>query len=260
MYKNVLEDSGLKSGEAEIYDLLLQFGDSPASQLTSKTKLKRGMIYKFLDDLKQRGLISSYSKNKKTYFKPEHPYKILESIEKTIQESKTQETMLQSTLPQIVNTFNTLQNKPGVRVYEGIEGIKEVYMDTLREKKEIWSILQTSNVEPSLYKWLTTNYAKQRSKEGIWAKVMVSQEEKAQKYIEKNEAEKRETKIVPKGKFPIAVEMNIYGNKVAFMNFKKNEGNIGIIINNKLIADTMRALFLLAWENTLKTKLGSDKA
>jgi len=249
MYKNVLEDSGLKSGEAEIYDLLLQYGDSPASNITSKTKYKRGMVYKFLDDLKKRGLISSYSKNKKTYFKPEHPYKLLESIEKTIQESKTQETMLQSTLPQIVSTFNTLQNKPGVRVYEGIEGIKEVYMDTLRDKNEIWGVLQTSDVEPKLYKWLTEDYAPMRAKSGIKAKVIVAQDSKLKKYIEKNVEENRETKTVQTGKFPIAIEMNIYGNKVAFMNFKKGENNIGIIINNKLIADTMRALFSLAWES-----------
>ena len=158
--------------------------------------------------------------------------------------------MLQSTLPQIVNTFNTLQNKPGVRVYEGVEGIKEVYLDTLRDKNEIWGVLQTSDVEPKLYEWLTDEYAPMRAESGIKAKVIVAQDSKLKKYIEKNVEENRETKTVQTGKFPIAIEMNIYGNKVAFMNFKKSENNIGIIINNKLIADTMKALFSLAWEDT----------
>lgn len=250
MYKNVLEDSGLKPGEAEIYDILLQFGDSPASQLTSKTKLKRGMIYKFLDDLKQRGLVSSYSKNKKTYFKPEHPYKILESIEKTIQESKTQETMLQSTLPQIVNTFNTLQNKPGVRVYEGVEGIKEVYMDTLRDGNEILSIVQVEDIHPKIRKWLDEFYVKERTRLNINARVIVAESKKAKNYVTKSIKENRNVRRVPKGEFPIAVEMNIYGDKVSFMNFVRGVSQIGIIINNKMIADTQRALFILAWEKT----------
>lgn len=249
MYKDVLEKSGLKSGEAEIYDILLQYGDSPASDLTSKTKFKRGMVYKYLKDLKQQDLVSTYQKNKKTYFKPKHPYNLMESIESVLNQAKAQETILKATLPQLVSTFNTTENKPGVRIFEGIEGIKEVYKDTLRENpKEILGILQTSQVEPEIYKWLTTTYARKRSSQGIRAKVITTSDKKLTKYVEKNEEEKRETRIVPKQDFPIAVEMNIYNNKVAFMNFKKGENHIGIIINNKLIADTMKALFSLAWE------------
>ncbi len=250
MYKEVLEKSGLKHGEAVIYDLLLQFGDSSAAEIKKRTIFKRGMVYKFLDDLISKGLVTAHKKAGKTFFRANHPYALMESLDSSIQATKVAQITLQAALPQIVSTFNTMENKPGIRVYEGIEGIKEVYMDTLREKQEIWAILQTSKVEPSLYAWLNTYYAPKRAEANIWAKVIVAEDSKTKGYIEKNTAQKRETRVVPKQKFPVAIEMNIYGSKVAFMNFRENESNIGIIINNKLISETMRALFTLAWEAT----------
>jgi len=245
MYANVLSKSGLKSGEAEIYDALIQHGNLPASELTSKTKYKRGMVYKFLDDLKKKGLVSTFTKNKKTYFKAEHPYKLMQEIEGSIQQARVQQATLEAVLPQIISSFSAMENEPGVRVYEGIEGIKEVYMDTLRDKNEIWAILQTAEVEPSLYKWLNEFYAPERKKEGIHAKVIASQDSRVEEYAEK---ELRETRVVSKKRFPVSIEMDIYGNKVAFINFKKGAAYVGIIINNSLVATSMKALFTLAWE------------
>ena len=68
MYKDVLIKAGLKAGEAEIYDLLLQKGDASAQEINKNTPHKRGMVYKFLEDLHAKGLVVTYSKNKKTYF------------------------------------------------------------------------------------------------------------------------------------------------------------------------------------------------
>lgn len=250
MYEDILEKSGLKKGEAEIYDLLLQFGESPASKINSQTDYKRGMVYKFLEDLKEKGLVTTFRKNKKTHFRAEHPYKLLESIKSNLNEYKSQESILESSLPQLISSFNALENRPGVRIYEGIEGIKEIYMDKLREKKEIWAVLQTSQVHPELYKWLTTKWVKLRSKENIFVKAIVAEDTKTKDYVSKNVQEKRETRVVEKKKFPIGIEFNIYGDKVAFINFNKKDNPMGIIINNKLIADTMRAIFKLAWNNS----------
>jgi hypothetical protein len=41
--------------------------------------------------------------------------------------------------------------------------------------------------------------------------------------------------------------VDIYGDKVAFINYKKGEALIGVVINHPQIAETMRAWFELAW-------------
>jgi len=248
MYSKILKESGLKDKEAIIYDILLEHGTLPVSEIIKKSGLKRGIVYKTLYDLQDKGLASQKIIKKRLHFSAEHPYKLSDLIEEQLKEAQNHQLTLQTYLPQLISAFKTGDNKPGVKIYEGLSGIKEVYNDTLKEGKEILAILQTSEVEPKIYEWLTHVYSKKRANMGIWAKVIAAEDVKTKAYVSKNEAEKRETRVVPKDKFPIGIEVDIYGNKVAFINFHKDGDLVGIIVQNELIANTMCAMFTLAWE------------
>jgi len=250
MHKDVLVEGGFSEKEASVYDALLTLGESPAQAIVKETKLKRGIVYKILKDFESKDLVRTFTKHKKTYFKLEHPYTLTTHAEEELKKAQHAYTALQTNIANIVSSFNAAENRPGVKVFEGTEGIKELYADTLREGKEILAVLQTSDVDPEMYIWLTKHYAPKRAEAGIWAKVMVSEGEDTQKYINRDEKELRETKVIAKKKFPVAIEMNIYGDKVAFFNFKKGSPIIGILINNPFIAETMRALFYIAWDQT----------
>jgi HTH-type transcriptional regulator, sugar sensing transcriptional regulator len=248
MLTKQLKDSGLKEKEANIYDILLEHGTLPVLEIIKKSGLKRGIVYKTLYDLQDKGLASQQVIKKKLHFRAEHPYKLSELVEEQLKQAQNYQLTLQTYLPQLISAFKTSDNKPGVKIFEGIQGIKEVYNDTLKEGKEIWAILQTSEVEPKVYEWLSKTYGKKRATAGIWAKVIAAEDVKTKMYVSKNELEKRETRVVPKEKFPIGIEVDIYGSKVAFINFHKDGDLVGIIVQNDLIANTMRAMFLLAWE------------
>ncbi len=248
MYSKTLKESGLKDKEAIVYDILLEQGILPVLDIIKKSGLKRGIVYKTLYDLQNKGLASQLKIKKKLHFRAEHPYKLSELVEEQLKEAQNHQLTLQTYLPQLITAFKTTDNKPGVKIYEGINGIKEVYNDTLKEGKEIWAILQTSEVDPKVYEWLSHTYGKERAVANIWAKVIVAEDAKTKTYISKNEKEKRETRVVPKEKFPIGIEVDIYSSKVAFINFHKDGDLVGIIVQNDLIANTMRAMFTLAWE------------
>ncbi len=53
-----------------------------------------------------------------------------------------------------------------------------------------------------------------------------------------------QTVIVPKKIFWPGIEVNIYANKVVFMNFAENNS---IMIESKAIADSMRQAYELSW-------------
>jgi hypothetical protein len=55
-------------------------------------------------------------------------------------------------------------------------------------------------------------------------------------------------KFIPHYKFKFALEMNIYDNKVAYTTFE--EPLIAVVIEDKAIADTERAIFELSWANS----------
>jgi hypothetical protein len=60
----------------------------------------------------------------------------------------------------------------------------------------------------------------------------------------------RTVKVVDSNKYPIKNEVNVYGNKVAFIQNHKGEPLIGMIIENKIISQTLKAWFDLAWKNS----------
>ena len=58
----------------------------------------------------------------------------------------------------------------------------------------------------------------------------------------------REIRLVPPSEFSFANEINIYDDKVAIISFGKDKTVLGMIIESAEIADTQRAIFMMAWE------------
>lgn len=243
-----LETIGLTKKEAEIYELLLKLGEVPAGKIIKETKFKRATVYKTLYSLEKKGLISKRDFKKKIHFRPESPTQLLGLAESQFQTLERAKSDIQAIIPQLSSSYVLAVEKPVVSTFEGIEGLKKIYEDSLREGETIYSTLQTGEVEPELFKWLTTSYIRQRVKKKIWAKVIVASGKWAEEYQKKDKKELRESVLVPSKRFPFQHETLIYGDKVAFVNYKKGESLIGVVIKHPQIAKTVKAWFDLAWE------------
>jgi len=140
-------------------------------------------------------------------------------------------------------------DNPLVQVYKGIEGIKEVYKDTLTLAPEdhLYAFLNPDNVHPDIYNWLTTDYVKERVEKNIHAVSFVSSKEKGSQgeaYKVNEKAELRETHFVDDFDFPFESEVIIYGGKIAFINFNPKAELVGIIINHPTIYETVKSFYL----------------
>lgn len=243
----ILKTIGLTDKETEIYDLLMQKGEVPVGVLLDNLKMKRPTVYKSLYELEKKGLVSKRDIAKKIHFRPEPPTNILTYLAQREKEHERVTEDVRSLIPQLTSSYILAVEKPVVSTFEGIKGLKEIYEDTLRERKEILAVLQTGEVDEEMFKWLTTTYAKKRAKLKIKAKVIVASGKWSESYQSKNEKEYRETVLVPSNTFPFRHEVDVYGNKVAFINYKKGEKLIGVVINHPQIAETMRAILNLGW-------------
>lgn len=140
-------------------------------------------------------------------------------------------------------------SKPIVSFYYGVEGIKEVYLDTLKLPEEgvLYSFLGVQEIQPEIYKWLTTDYVKQRVDKKIFAHVFATREqnpEVTEEYAKKDEEENRKTYVVEAFEQSFKSEIIIYGDKIAFVNFHPDFPLVGIIIEHPLIAQTVKAFYL----------------
>ncbi len=247
MSLSILQNIGLTGTESQLYELLLKLGEVPVSTLIQESHLKRPTIYKALHSLENKGLATQRDIRKKIHVRPESPVKLQEFTDRKYQQLERAKESLNALLPSLALNYTISTERPVVRVYEGIEGLKHIYEDLLVEGKTIYAILQAANVEPELYKWLTTKFVKKRVKAKIHVKAIVASSTASREYMQKSKEEYRISRMVDARRFPFQHEIDIYGDKVAIIHYKKDEPLIGTIIHHPQISITMKAWFDLAW-------------
>ena len=150
---------------------------------------------------------------------------------------------MQFILPELLAVYNKSRTKPRIVFYEGFDGIKEVYADTLKEKAMIvgWSDYeQSKKIMGSYYQ----TYAQERSKRGILYKVIARDTPAAQQKVESKNRELRDIRV---GSLAgITTELYMYANKVAMISFRSSP-LFAVIIEDPSIAETLRFIWEDAW-------------
>jgi len=162
----ILQAIGLSENEALVYQLLLDLGPKPAQTLVEPSGLGRGNLYNTLNSLKEKGLIAEQSGTKKVYqaVDPENLRKLAKTQVISAQETLNQ---LEATLPTLKSAFRLITHKPVLRVFEGIDGLKDIYKEILEAGQPIYSLVGTDAPAPELFKWLRGTYVQKRVASGI---------------------------------------------------------------------------------------------
>ncbi|MEI7890502.1 MAG: helix-turn-helix domain-containing protein [bacterium] len=237
--KQILEQLGLSGKKADVYLAALELGSSTAIEISKKAGIKRTTCYDIIQDLINYGLISQTHKGKKHLFVGEDPEKIQRNL-------KNKERLFSEILPQLQSIHNANDSKPKIRFYEGKEGIKEVYADTLKYGGEILGFA-SYDVIGILGKTWADEYLQKRIRAGIYAKGIIPGSELMMKeFISKDQEQRRSTKVIDTKKYPFTIEINVYGhNRVALMSAKEE---MGLIIEGTEIHSTMKLIFQLIWD------------
>lgn len=255
MYKDIFLQLGLNLNEATVYEFLLTNGESPAGLIIKKTPLKRGVVYNALTGLIQKELINSKTKNKIAFFCPNHPEKLREYAQQKEKEFQKAEKNLSANMPDLISNFNLVSDQPGIRYFEGLDGVKKVLMDTLLDnpKKEILTFSDIENYSKYLSHWNAQIYAPKRRALGINEKAILPKTATATKFIKeymKNPQAQELTEVLfvePELLPPFSTETNIYSDKVSFVTFSE-KGHVGMIIQNQEIVKTLTSIFNYTWK------------
>lgn len=243
-YQKILKNIGLSEIEADVYVSALQFGKALPSDLAKKAGVKRGTLYKYLPKLKALGLFSETIVGKRKYLVAEDPKVYLERKQNELKN-------FEETIPELRLLLNTAQIKPKISFYEGLNGIKKLYMETLKEKKPILEFVSLENIHPEIEFHSRNYYIPQRINRQIPIKILVSGEVSSELIKLKTSSwELREVKVIDKEKFPIPLDCYIYGNNVAFALYRKDSEPVGIVVHSIEISTLMRSIFSFLWEKS----------
>lgn len=251
MSLSFLETIGLTRKEANLYELLLKLGETPANEVIKQSKLKRATAYKTLYSLEKKGLVKKDESKNIIRFRPESPDKLMNFADQRHEEFDRAREDLRTMIPKLTSDFTLSVEKPIVRFYEGKEGIIKANLEILAEKQEILAYVYVDESVDDQMEDFWKKYYKQRVRDKIYVRSITPDNRSGKEYKKRDKDQLRTTYLVPQEQFPMKIEKNIVGNKVAF--FSQESGKlIATIIENKLIADTERAIFELAWKEAEK--------
>lgn len=237
----LLQKLGFSPNESKVYLAALEMGTSSAQDIAEKASIKRTTGYSVLAYLVARGVVAKTKVQGKTRFVAEPPERLLTLINEL-------EKGIKQALPELDAIYNRKDTKPKITFYEGAAAIQKIYDDTLKEKPKLileWNTNAyfegAADVDPE--------YIQKRVSLDIHAKRIAgkgSQWDEKHRYLDAKEL--AETLIVPEKNFDPQIEVNIYNNKVAFLNYAEK---MSIIIESQAIADAMRQAYELSWKGAL---------
>ena len=237
----LLQKLGFSQNEAKVYLATLEMGVSSAQDIAEKAGIKRTTGYSVLSYLVNRGVVAKTKVKGTNRFIAEPPMRLLTLINEL-------EKGIKAALPELEAVYNKKETKPKITFYEGKSAVQKIYDDTLEEKPE--EILEwNTNAYFEGKVEVDPNYIQKRVTLGIHAKRIAG---KGSKWDDKHrfldQKELSQTIIVPKEQFDPKIEINIYNNKIAFLNYAEN---MSVIIDSKPIADAMRQAYELSWKGAL---------
>lgn len=254
MNEKTLLSLGLTKVQAEILDCLLQAGPQKASDVAKKTKRPRGVAYKGLEELIDLNLvIKKEGRRGVASFAAEHPAnleKVLEKKEKDLEKTKQ---AFAASLPDLISAYNLIENKPGVRFYEGEEGVKKVLDDTLSSKTEIYLILNKKALDKEEeFKEINDLYKKKREGLGLKKKIIrVGRPPFHEPSTALNYEKITEIRYLDKTNTLFKSSLQIYDNKISYQVIS-HEKIISIIIDDKDIYEMHRFIFETLWNDLAK--------
>jgi len=237
---DTLKSMGIDEKQAAVYLACLELGKGTIQEVSLKSGIKRTSIYNFLEEMKQKGLISEVKENKKVVLVAEDPNNLSIRLQRQSNE-------FQQMLPELMGLFNLPSHKPKVKFYQGVEGIKNAYTDLLTAKGNIYGFADYEKMFYLIDALSLWRIPEERVKRNIKYFNIAKDSAKAREVKKTDAKQMRETKLVKNVDFE--TEINIYDNKVMMVSFRRPGATV--IIEDAAIAQTMRSVWK-AWWNTLK--------
>lgn len=250
MELDILKKAGLTESQAKGYLALVENGDLTPGELAKITGETRTNAYAIVDKLISLGLVTKKDSSKAIYA-ANHPSAIETLAERRRKALVKNEQEVKQGLSPLIDLFYASHELPGARTLQGIDSIKEVYSDILRTKKDIYLLRSIADV-PDLDLNYLNNYKIKRASLNIHTHALTPHTEIGHQNATNGDDEKMLfiRTFYPNQSYTAPVEIDVYGDKVAFIAF--GETQMTTIITSPPIAEAMRQIIKLYTESINK--------
>jgi hypothetical protein len=238
-----LKRIGLTASQAKSYIELIKAGSLTPPRLAKKTGESRTAAYMALAKLEEIGLATKVGEAKKATYSPANPSALEKFISDKRKEVSAAEDLYRDSLPRLLTYYYSNRGEPGVRFYQGKEGLTKIYEDHLRTGQDVYFV--RTMADEDYFGDVLYEYMRKRAQKGIIAHGLAPRTAGTYEYAKKNDKElKRDMAWFPPAAYQAPVEISIYGDKASLISFGKEA--IGTVIESPQIAEALRELFQMA--------------
>ncbi|MCR4312069.1 MAG: hypothetical protein NUV56_02180 [Candidatus Uhrbacteria bacterium] len=251
MIKALLDQAGFSSEAAEIYSALLLHGPMTAGALLKRVTLKRGLLYKVLHDLMAEGYVLEGEHRGRMLFSPQDPDTILDRLEAEAEAASKRASEIRDRLPELRAKYLTATERPTVKYFEGVEGLRKMYEAKLKMVDKHLYFVRPGKVD--VYQshfgdWFADFLERQR-KMGITVHGITADDPETNHNPEKDKLRHFLRTWIREEDYTAPVEWSVFDNTVSIISYGQEV--FGIMIDNPQIAKAMKQVFALA-------KLGAE--
>ena len=232
-----LKALGFSEKETSVYLALLKSKTASVASINKNTAIPRPTIYDTLYALMEKGLISSYKKDKKYFYSAVEPEEIIRKL-------KEKEDIAKKILPELKKLMGTIEKKPIVKVYEGSKGVISFLNEVYKEKELL--IYGSAKKSEEILRHLPENFARRRVELKIKARMILEKSAEASLRVKDSEIKEfTQVRFIDWVKNLPTVTF-IYGDNISILSMEKEL--VGIIIQDENVSKTQRILFENLWK------------
>lgn len=241
-----LQELNLTKDEAKLYIALIEKPNTHL-RLARITGINRTKVYRIVEELEKRGLVSRRTDDRGTFLIASDPDAL--EIELAAEEGKIRQrrALLQQLVPDLRSLYREAKSPLAVHTYEGVEGFKQMQWNELKTRGELL-VLGNVTVEQLVKNRRWSEHFRERVVErGYTTRELINRTYADPTFSEiEGFMNSYSARIIPEAELPISTPVVIYNDTVAVYQFN-GEKRVGAEIINATYAETMRSIFEHYW-------------
>jgi sugar-specific transcriptional regulator TrmB len=240
-----LEKLGIGENESTLYCLMLKHPETSVQKLQQLSPFPRTLLYYILNNLIRQGLVNAVRQKNRTIYLAENPEKLYDILSDREREFEQNKKAIQEIIPELKTQFRLNQQRPGVRIFEGLEGYRAFWQDVLESQpKCIYSYLPMQNKKmPGVE--VRQEMAEKIKQQNIEEKFLTPRTKGVSKLENKNS----QTRALPDG-MEITADLKLYSGKIAITSFQDRELTI-TVIQDQNVFELQRDIFNHLWNRSV---------
>ena len=239
-----LQKLGLSKNEAQVYLCLLELGQGTGYEISTKLDIKRPTAYFFLEELRKKGMVTRLPQGRKHVFVPKDPRDLVVQTQQLVSDV---ELMLPKLLAKASNN-----RKANITYFENWEGFLEAEKAIVQHAKDK-EMVAFFYFEDKPYADFVENlddFYDQLARLGASIRAITPDHPSTRSLgVPQMEKHGWEIRLLPLEAFPSRSSIEVVGDLTRICSKRLGQN---ILIENKDIATTMRAIFEIAFATAKK--------